>query len=296
MSAPFGRPLFVVNPNAGPSGFDLGSIVGSVFGDRLTFTIKKTERAGHAAELVQAALGYHDLIVAVGGDGTLNEVGRALVGSDTPLGILPAGSGNALARFLGIPLDLREACRELIDGRVRSIDVGRVGDDIFLSSAGIGLDAEVCWKFNNRSNGARGLLPYVRYGVHTLLTYEAGAVKLTIDDGSEIHTHPDLLTVANTGLFGYGIEIAPRAVPYDGWLDVCVVEGLTLGRALLGVPRLFNGTFDRAPGVTRHRAREVHIERESGGYYHVDGEAREGGMDLHLTLSEAALKVVVPQR
>lgn len=253
-----------------------------------------TERAGHATEIARAGLAEGvDTVVAVGGDGTLNEVGRALAGSDVPVGIIPAGSGNALARCLGIPLDPAEACGVLLDGAERAIDVGSFGDEMFLSTAGIGLDAEVCWRFNEVAS-RRGLLTYLSEAVKAVFGYEPCPVRLFLDEGDVIEASPSLLTVANTPAFGYGAMIAPGAEPDDGVLDVCIVEDLTVLRAALNAHRLFNGTFDRTHGVSRYRAKHIRIKRETPGRIQVDGESREGAATLDVSVVKGGLRVVVP--
>jgi len=295
VSGPPDRILFIVNPNAGTSDQDWGDIVSAVIGTNAQFDIWQTEHAGHATQLAQEGRDAFDLVVAIGGDGTVNEVGRGLVGSDTSMGVVPAGSGNALARALGIPLEERNACRNLLTGSIRRIDAGHIGDDVFLSTAGIGLDAEVCWRFNQDKSGGRGIVPYVKHSVAGVLQYKPSTVRVYLDEKEEpLVATPTLLTVANTHAFGYGAEIAPGAVPGDGWLDVCVVEGMTVPRALLHGHRLFNGTFDRTPGVSRHIAKSVRIERSGAGYYQIDGEAREGGETLEVSLSPGGLGIVVP--
>jgi len=287
--------LFITNPNAGPGDIEPGHLIVSAIGDRAEYVVQETERAGHATDLAAAAVGAYDVIVAMGGDGTVNEVGRGLVGTSTPMGIVPVGSGNALARALGISLELAHACRVLLSDKTRSIDVGRVDDEIFLSTAGIGIDAEVCWHFAKQIGGRRGLLPYLKHGLHTVANYEARPVLLSLNTHPDpIEVKPQLLTFANTNAFGYGAEIAPGAQPDDGELDVIVVEDMTLLKAALSVRRLFRGTFDRVRGVSRYQASEIRIDREAGGCYQVDGEAREGGSTLNVSLSPQSLRVVAP--
>lgn len=254
-----------------------------------------TESAGDATRLAEDGVASGcDAVVAVGGDGTLNEVGRALIGTGVPMGVIPTGSGNALARALGISLDRRIACKQLSAGRVRSIDVGRFGCETFLSTAGAGLDAVVCRRFNHRS-GRRGILPYIRHSVGGFLSYKAEPVRIYLDGSEEgIEIRPTLLTVANTPTFGYGATIAPGASPDDGFLDVVVVEGMTVFRAASNAHRLFNGTFDRAPGVTMYRVKHLRIEREEPGVIQVDGETREGGATLDVSVVPGGLQVIVP--
>ena len=289
------RFLFVTNPKAGNHSENLAGMISSSLGGRAVCEIRETARAGHATQLAEegVASGY-DAVVAVGGDGTINEVGRALVASQVPMGILPAGSGNALAKCLGHSLDRSTACEQLLSGRIRSIDVGHLGEEIFLTTAGIGLDAEVCKRFNTGS-GRRGIWPYVRQSLACVLTYKAQPYRLFLDEDSDcLCVCPSLLTLANSAAFGYGAEIAPGALPDDGLLDVCIVEEMTIVRALVNAHRLFNGTFDQTPGVTRCRVTRLRIEREAPGPIQVDGESRMGDASLEVTLSSGGLDVIVP--
>jgi diacylglycerol kinase (ATP) len=288
--------LFILNPNAGVGKGRVDSLIASVVGNRAAYTIEFTERAGHATELAGAAIGTHDLVVGVGGDGTLNEVGRALVGTGVAMGIVPAGSGNALARALSIPLDLRDSVEQLLTGSRRCIDVGRLGEDVFLSTAGIGIDAEACWRFSHSSSGRRGLFPYVHHTL-SVLGHAPEPIRLYLDGRPDcLEVCSTMLTFANTNQFGYAVEVAPGAIPDDGKLDVSVLEDMTLLRAAMHGYRLFTGTFDRTPGVSRHQVERIRVEREAPGYFQVDGEAREGGASLEVSISPSCLDVVVPQR
>lgn len=288
--------LFVVNPNAGTRSVDFESLLSSAVGDRTEISVQYTQHSGHATSLARDAIGVYDVVIAVGGDGTLNEVGHALVGRDATLGIIPAGSGNALSRALDIPFEPRRAVRLLLEGIERRVDIGRLCGETFLSTAGIGLDAEVCWRYNNSGSGRRGIVPYIQHSIAGLFSYVPEEVSVYLDDNAEpVTARPLLLTLANTSIFGYGAEIAPGALPDDGWLDVCLVEDMTISRTVFNAHRLFTGTFDQVPGVTRYRARRVRIERPGPGYYQVDGEAREGGETLNAEIQAGGLRVIVPR-
>ncbi len=287
--------LFIVNPKAGTNREDPVDAIADSLNSSVTYEVRVTTRVGHATDLAEKGVqdGY-DVIVAVGGDGTLNEVGRALEGADVPMGIVPAGSGNALARALGVPLDWRAACGVLLNGQERRIDTGHLGDQIFLSTAGTALDAEICWRFNNHK-GQRGLVSYITHSISGILSYRATQVSLQLDDDSDaVVVRPTLLTFANTPAFGYDVTIAPGAEPDDGLLDVCVVENMTLLRAATNVHRLFSGGFDETPGVSRYRAKRIRVERERPGYIQVDGEAKEGDATLEASVREGGLSVIAP--
>jgi YegS/Rv2252/BmrU family lipid kinase len=235
-----------------------------------------------------------ELVVAVGGDGTVNEVGRGLIGTDAVLGLLPIGSGNAFARALHVPINPGRACRALLEPQIRRIDVGRISNRYFFSTAGIGLDAEVCWRYDRRPGSRRGLLPYVWLTVHSFLTYEPEDVAFTLDDNRTIRTRPVVATIANTAEYGDRAVIAPSARPDDGLLDLCIIEDVGLFRGFLHGPRLFTGTIDRMPGVRIHRSRTFRIVRPAPGRIQVDGESAEAGATLHVEVVPEAVRIAVP--
>lgn len=253
-----------------------------------------TEGPGEAEDRARSARrdGY-DLVVAAGGDGTVNEVARGLIEDPVPLGIVPLGSGNALARALGIPLRTEDAVAGLLSPSIRAIDVGRIGDDVFLSTAGTGIDAEICYRFN-QSRSRRGFWPYLYTCVVAISGFRPEPLELEYADGSRQRVRPFLLALANTSQYGYGATIAPDARPDDGELDVCVIEDLTLTRALFNARRLFDGTIDRMPGVTTRKTKSVRIRRDSARHIQVDGEAVLGGIEVEVVLMPKALQVALP--
>lgn len=290
------RARFILNPLAVYRGPHIETVIRrTLAGTGTVYDIRRTAYPGHGAELArEAAEEGFDLVVAVGGDGTVNEVGRALIGGEVALGVIPAGSGNALARALGIPLDVRQACRTLLQGEARRLDAGKIGDAVFFSTAGIGLDVEVCLRFNTNRQGRRGFL---RYGLLTFCAFRAYLpedMDLFPEAGDPVHARLSLLTVANTPEYGNGAVIAPGASPSDGMLDVCLVENLTLTRALRHVPKLFAGTIDRMPGYRMFRTRHIRVERASPGCFQIDGEVRNGPASLEVTVVPGAIRIVLP--
>ena len=214
---------FVVNPLAGTGGQDVMSLLErEMRNSGRTYQVVGTEYSGHAEMLArQAAEGGTGTVVAVGGDGTLNEVAKGVLGSESALGLLPCGSGNAFARYAGIPLVLSEACRSLLTAEFQRLDVGKLGEDIFLSSAGFGMDAEVCRRFNSREGGRRGMLPYVLLTVDTFRGYRPGCVRVEMSEGQVYEGVPHIVTVANTSEYGNGATIAPGPGQMTGfWMFV----------------------------------------------------------------------------
>ena len=266
----------VINPAAGrrsripPS--DRVRLAARILGARgVDADVRLTERPGHACELAREALDAGaEIVVAWGGDGTVNEVGRMLLGSSAALGIVPVGSGNGLARALGIPGDPAAALVHALDRPARPIDAGEIDGHVFLNVAGVGLDAAVAHAFAHAA-GPRGFRQYIAIGVRGLLTYRAPACRVE-SDGTERACRPLLLTIANGPQWGNGARIAPDARLDDGLLDLVVVEPPSRMRAMLQAPRLFTGTIARAAGVSRVRVAAARISGDPPILFHADGE------------------------
>lgn len=296
MAAQFSRVLGIMNPKAGVRHNIHIRVVAACEKLGIDFTLELTQYPGHATELAKdALLGDFDLVVAIGGDGTINEVGRALVGRDMPMGVVPSGSGNAFARALGLSFDPAQACKAFAQPEIRKLDVGRVDGTVFFSTAGLGIDAEVVRGYAART-GRRGLLPYVFLTVQALKTFRPEPMFLVLDSGKAIERCPFLIAVANTSQYGSGITIAPGAVPDDGLLDVCVVTHPGCIRLALNAHRLFTGTFDRMPGVEMFRAKKVCIKRQTEGWFQFDGEAQKGAKTHEFEILPGALKLALPKR
>jgi diacylglycerol kinase (ATP) len=234
------------------------------------------------------------LVMAWGGDGTINEVASALVFQEIPMGIVPAGSGNGLARQLSISRTPADAIRQAISARPRRIDVGEIGDRYFVNVAGIGFDAHVAWKFNEEGSRRRGLLTYASIAGRALLTYVPATYTIRTDDAASAPAvRAVLVTVANSPEFGNGAIIAPGARVDDGQLDLVVMEERSRLNTILQLPRLFQGTVDRAKGCSIRRISRATIESDQPMRYHVDGEPVSGGTSLRVRVNPGALYVAV---
>jgi YegS/Rv2252/BmrU family lipid kinase len=282
-----------VRPDAARARAELASAIVDRHGDPAEVFV--TDRPGHARELTKAAVARGArLVMAWGGDGTINEVASQLVFGETPLGIVPAGSGNGLARQLSISPKPVDAIRRAIAAEPRRIDVGELDDRIFVNVAGIGFDAHVAWRFNERGTGRRGLVTYASIAGRALMTYEPATYTIrTGDDEPCAPVRAVMITVANSPEFGNGAIIAPGARVDDGELDLVVLEERSRFGTITQLPRLFQGTVDRARGCSIRRITRATIESERPMIYHVDGEPASGGKSLRVRVHPGALYVAV---
>ncbi len=258
--------------------------------------VRVTERGGHAHELaLEAAASGAELVVAWGGDGTINEVARALVQRDDSglpapvLGIIPGGSGNGLARELKIPFDPALAIERAVRAPARSIDVGELGEHLFFNVAGIGLDAHVAALVSTRVHH-RGLLPYLKASLGDLIRYPP--VDYTIEIGGKTErTTALVIAFANSRQYGFGAQIAPAASLDDGLLDMIAIEDRKFIGNMARVPSLFVGRLDQRSGVRAIQIRELTIRSQHAMLFHVDGEAVQGSDTLMARVHPGALRV-----
>jgi diacylglycerol kinase (ATP) len=286
--------LFIVNPISGDGRQEktVALLKKSLDVSKFSYEIVFTEMAGHAAELSkQAAAAGAYIVVAVGGDGTVNEVAQGLVGTDTVLGIIPKGSGNGLSRHLKIPMNLKQAIGIINTGKVVKIDTATLNDDLFVSVAGVGFDASVAKKFARA--GKRGFLTYVKITAGSYHSYKARKYSLNID-GNVIERKALLISFANSSQFGNNTSIDPGASIDDGFIDVCIVQRIPLWKTLLVAPLLFIKKFDRTPFIEIIRAREVQVTRKKGKSIHLDGDPKKISKEFTVKINPSSLNVLVP--
>jgi diacylglycerol kinase (ATP) len=278
-------------PEAARKRAELAAAVVDAHGDRAEVFV--TERAGHARELTKAAVGRDvRLVIAWGGDGTINEVASALAFDEVPLGIVPAGSGNGLALELGVDRRPERAIADALRAEPRPMDVGEIGGRLFVNTAGIGFDAHVAARFNGPGNTRRGLLGYTLIAGRALFGYEPSRYRLAFG-GARSEVRAVLVTIANSAQYGNNARIAPDARVDDGELDLVVVEERSRLRTLVSLPHVFRGTAGRVPGWTITRITQGTIEADQPMTFHVDGETVHGGTRLTVRVHPAALRVAV---
>jgi len=290
------RVLFIVNPASGPQN-DAADVFAAqvakyIDGTVVDYQIEVTQYAQHASELSRKAVEQQtDIVVAVGGDGTVNEVASSLIGSHTALGIIPAGSGNGLAHHLKIPFNLPDALALINNGRMLLMDTVSVNDIPFLSIAGIGFDALVADKF--AGNSTRGLMSYINIVSSEYISYQPLDYELSIDGNRD--TYKALfISFANCDQFGYNTSIAPEARVDDGLMDVCIVSKIPLYSIPFVAPMLFVRQVHRTPFVDIIKANEVIVHTTKELIVNIDGEPVTMKGPLKFNLLPHSLKVVIP--
>ena len=253
-----------------------------------------TERPGHASELAYqfARMGF-DAVVAVGGDGTVNEVAQGLKGSQTALGIIPMGSGNGFARHLNIPIRPQKAIEMLNRSEPISVDYGLANGRLFVSTCGTGFDALIADHF--AGSNKRGFATYLQNVIKDVFSYQPQMYHL-IGDGLDVTHKAFMITFANANQFGYEALIAPKASVQDGLMDIMMMSShALLGSAGLAL-RLFAGSIDDSHFMNTIRAKEVTLERENIGPFHIDGDPVEMEKDIHIRIVPDGLRVLVEKR
>ena len=290
------RIVFVVNPISGTRGKRaiLKWIDERIDRTIYDYTVVKTQYAGHAVKIAAAAAEEKiDMVVAIGGDGTINEIGRSLVHTDTALGIIPCGSGNGLARHLRIPLDPKAAIDIINEGNSLYIDYGKINNIPFFCTCGVGFDAFVSLKFAD--SGKRGLLTYLENTLHESLNYKPETYEIENEEGT-VKYKAFLIACGNASQYGNNAYIAPQASLTDGLMDVTILEPFTV----LDVPslsfQLFNKTIDQNSRIKTLRTKKIKIHRTQPGLLHFDGDPMMGGKDIEVELIPHGLNIIVSDR
>lgn len=279
--------LFVINPIAGNS--KKTSIVSKL--EKAGYKLVFAEYPGHAEEIARQA--EEDIIVAVGGDGTVNEVARGILETEKTLGIIPCGSGDGLALHLGISRVFAKALDTVLNGTVHRMDVGKINGKPFFSVCGVGFDAVVSKRF--AKSGTRGVANYIQQGLTAMKEYVPEKYSITVD-GNSWECDAVLITVGNSSQWGNGAKIAPLADTSDGLLDVTVADKFTLPEVPALACRLMIGSLDKSERVHCYQGKNIMISRQSEGPAHADGDWFETGREVDINIIPSAIKVLVPNK
>lgn len=288
--------IFIVNPISGTSNKQniLDYIDSNVDTEKFSHEIVKTEYAGHAYDIAEKAAKENvKFVVAIGGDGTINEVGRALVHTDTALGIIPCGSGNGLARHLHIPMNYQKALDIINKSNVRKVDYGKIAGHPFFCTCGVGFDAFVSLKFAKSKR--RGLVTYLENTLVESLHYKPETYEIENSEGT-IRYKAFLIACGNAAQYGNNAYIAPQASLSDGMMDITILEPFTVLDAPALSLQLFTRTIDSNSKIKTMRDKKITIKRSSEGVFHFDGDPMMGPKDLVVEIIPSALNVITPVR
>lgn len=254
-------------------------------------SIEYTQSRGHAILLARAASrnGF-DYAIAVGGDGTINEVAQGLLDSETPMGILPRGSGNGLARHLGISVDLTEAIDNLFSSQVIRMDTMLINHKLSLNVSGIGFDGHIANLFAN--NKIRGLFGYLRLTLKEFFNFQEFEADVTIDGKTSLRK-AFIIAIANSSQYGNNIRIAPLASVSDGLLDISIMKKVPLHN-LRFIYSFLRGTLQKSGRCEMLKAKEARIKASKPVAYHIDGEPCGTDDTFLIRLKPASLSVLVP--
>lgn len=286
--------VFIINPK---SGVDRQKAIQHAIDTTLdfsqfTYEIQHTEYAKHGIELAkQAATNGAFAVVAVGGDGSVNDVVNGLLGTDTALAIIPKGSGNGMARTMGIPLKEEQAIKVINKGNITHMDIGYANGQPFISNAGVAFDALISRKF--AKSVRRGFAMYSWLVTKYMWLYKAWKWNIMVD-GKEVNTKAFIITVANGRQFGYNFQIAPDANWTDGLFDVVIVKDFPRILGGLITIRAMTGTITKSPYVKHYRAKEVVISHPELRLMQTDGDAHACENSITFTIKKGLQKVITP--
>ena len=277
------KAIFIINLISGTS--DKAAIPGLIDQlldkEKFEYEIAITEYAGHASEIAAKAKDDGvDMVVAVGGDGTVNEVARAIVHSNTALGIIPCGSGNGLARHLQLPINVKKSIEIINAFEVRDLDYGIINGYPFFCTCGMGFDAFISLKFAEA--GKRGPLTYIENVLREGLKYEPETYTVMADDETSLHK-AFLISCANASQYGNNAYIAPQASMSDGLMDAPQIS-----------IEMFNKTLNKNNSkIKTFRCKKLHVHRNTPGAIHYDGDPVMTGADIDVELKPKGIKIVV---
>ena len=286
--------VFIINPISGTGSKDVipSLIERHIDRDIYDVELRFTKYAGHAQKIAtQCKDEGKDIVVAVGGDGTVNEVARSIIDSNTALGIVPCGSGNGLARHLMLPMSVKGALDVINVGLIHQLDYGIIDNHPFFCTCGMGFDAFISKKFADA--GKRGMLTYLKNVLLEGLSYEPDTYEITLDGNDAQRYKAFLVSVANASQYGNDAYIAPQASMSDGLLDVVIMEPFDIIEAPQVGIELMNKTIDKSSKIKCFKAKDIMIRRSKPGVIHFDGDPVEAGTDLHVTLHTKGIQIVV---
>lgn len=255
-------------------------------------TIEFTQSPGHATELARKAVDQNaDFVFAVGGDGTVNEVAQGLVGSNVAMGILPKGSGNGLARHLGLSMSFRKSLGILSVHHKQMIDTIVVNGKLSVNVSGIGFDGHVAGLFANKAK--RGLIGYAKLILKEFINFKSFDAHVEVN-GKSFETKSFIIALANSSQFGNNARVAPQASVCDQLIDVCFIKKVPLLQAIGFSSKMFSGTLDQSKYVDIIKTERLTLNLNQSVAYHIDGEAMNASDRFEVAIRPSSLRVLVP--
>ncbi len=285
--------VFIMNPISGNSSkAGIPELIEKTIDkNKFDYQLKLTEYAGHASEIAsQCKIDGIDVVVAVGGDGTVNEVGKAITNSETALGVIPCGSGNGLARHLMLPMNIKKAIEIVNQCVIHKLDYGIINQHPFFCTCGMGFDAFVSQKF--AESGKRGPISYVENILREGLKYKPETYTIEGENGTTQY-EAFLISCANASQYGNNAYIAPQASMSDGLLDVVIMEPFDVLEAPQISIDMFNKTLDKSSKIKSFRCKTLRIHRDHPGVIHYDGDPVMTGQDITIRLVEKGINIIV---
>jgi diacylglycerol kinase (ATP) len=289
--------LFIINKFSG-GGFSPsleGRIIDFCVKANVECTIEFTQARGHATELAKKAVeeNQFNAVFAVGGDGTVNEVAQGLVGSQTIMGILPKGSGNGLARHLGLPMNFIKSLELIASNNIISMDTFLVNGMLSVNVSGVGFDGHVASMFGK--NGKRGFVGYSKLVLKEFLSFKE--FQFTVDlDGKKFEKESFIVALANSSQFGNNARVAPQASVCDQLIDVCFVKKVPFYRAIGFGYNMFSGQLNKSSFVEIVKAKTVIMDFSQPMSFHIDGEAHLPAQRLEVQMQPASLRMLLTDK
>ena len=285
--------LYIINPVSGTKKKKniVKQIEKHINKNQFEYNIVKTQYAGHAYELAQEGIkNGTGIVVAVGGDGTVNEIGKALTGTDAIMGIIPKGSGNGLARYLKMPRKIKKAVKVINKLNYCTMDTIRINEYNYLNVAGIGFDAYIAHLFAR--SGKRGFQSYAKLVLKEFQKYQPQNYQLTIDGKKVEANNAFMISFANSSQFGNDAHIAPGAEINDGLIDVCILKKFPDFRSLEIIFRLYSRGLIKSKYYQIYKAKTVQLNYQTDILGHVDGEPVNFGKNLNVKITPSSLKMI----
>lgn len=288
--------LFILNPISGFRNFRRrkirSKILKNIRNGKINGEVKYSKYAGHSHDIAKEAVKNNTkYIIVAGGDGSINEVARALANTDATLGIIPAGSGNGLAHHLKFPFNVNKVIRILEKFNVKQADMLNVNGIYSASVAGIGFDAIVAERYSKEKN--RGFFSYLHAAMVEYFNYKPELVTIKTND-MEIKETIFFMVLANSNQFGYNFRIAPNADLFDGYMDVVIVKNVPIIAAPLSSIQVFTGHAEKSLYISSFKTKKITIIRENDGIVNIDGDPHKTGKIIQAEVMPKSLNIIVP--